>query len=451
ILKSGEHDDAFYSEFWGTVATGRVWSGRIVNRKKDGALYTEECTVSPVWDSSGTIVNFVALKRDITQHLALSQQLVQAQKMESIGTLAGGVAHDFNNILQVALGYSELILADEEFPRQYRTDLQKIHDSAVRGAELVQRLLTFSRKTDFKPRPIDLNRRIVELRKMLERTLPKMIDLDLALSEGKAVINADPTEIDQVLMNLAVNARDAMPDGGTLSFQTVNTVLDEDYARTHVDVKPGPNVLLTVRDTGSGMAKDTLEHIFEPFFTTKGMGEGTGLGLAMVHGIVKQHGGHIMCYSEPGHGTSFKIYFPAVMSRGAEENTIVGKKPLGGSETILLVDDEELIRDLGARILTKAGYKVIMTHNGREALEVYREHGHEIALVVLDLIMPEMGGKQCLEGMLSHNPQIKVVIASGFSGGGPGKDALEAGAKGFVGKPYDIRQMLEVIRAVLDA
>ncbi|MBM3302472.1 MAG: response regulator, partial [Deltaproteobacteria bacterium] len=351
---------------------------------------------------------------------------------------------------QVALGYCEFILSDEELPERYRADLRKIHQSAKRGADLVQRLLTFSRKTEIKPQPLNLNRRIVDLRKMLERTLPKMIDIQLSLDEDLAKINADPTQIDQVLMNLAVNARDAMPDGGRLIIETATIMLDEEYTSTHLDAKPGHYVLLTVTDTGTGIDKDTFEHIFEPFYTTKGVGQGTGLGLGMVHGIVKHHGGHISCYSEPGRGTTFKIYLPALLEDEESEDAAARVMPRGGSETILLVDDEELIRGLASKILTKAGYEVITASNGKEALEAYQIRSDEIALVLLDLIMPEMGGKQCLEGLLSLDPSVKVVIASGYSAYGPTKEALAAGAKGFVNKPYDIWQMLEVVRAVLD-
>ncbi len=258
------------------------------------------------------------------------------------------------------------------------------------------------------------------------------------------------TQIDQILMNLAVNARDAMPDGGRLIFETGNVTLDEEYTRTHLEARPGAYVRLAVTDTGSGMGKETQEHIFEPFYTTKGIGVGTGLGLAMVHGIVKQHGGHVTCYSEPGEGTSFKIYFPALTETEEKEETIVREMPRGGTETVLLVDDEESIRDLGSRILAKAGYKVVTAANGKEAIEAFQVRADEISLVVLDLMMPEMGGKQCLEEILSIDPTAKVIIASGFSADGPTKDALEDGAKAFANKPYDIRQLLEVVRAVLD-
>ncbi len=417
--------------------------------KKDGTVLSVIID-SIVWDDSIWGKVSLSVLRDVTQRRILQKQLLQAQKMEAIGTLAGGVSHDFNNILQVVLGYSELLLGDEGLPQRYQADLQKINESAKRGAELVQRLLTFSRKAEIKPMPLNLNRRINEMWKMLNRTISKMIDIQLVLAEDLATISADATQVDQVLMNLAVNARDAMPEGGKLIVETANIILDEEYAKMHLEAKPGPYVLLMVTDTGAGMHKETLEHIFEPFYTTKEVGEGTGLGLAMVHGIVQQHGGHITCYSEPDQGTTFRIYFPALVSVAGREEASVRLMSRGGSETILLVDDEEHIAELGTRILGKVGYTVLTAKNGREALDLYTAHREKISLVILDLIMPELGGKQCLEELVKIDPSIKVVIASGYSARGPGKDALAAGAKGFVNKPYDLRQMLEVVRSVLD-
>lgn len=451
ILKSGEHDTEFYKRLWGTIKGGDIWSGRLINRKRDGQLYHEDATISPVKDSSGKIVNFVAVKRDITEHLELSKQLYQAQKMEAVGTLAGGVAHDFNNILQVVLGYSELILGDEKLPGDHRADLEKIRESAGRGADLVQRLLTFGKKAEIKPQPLNLNHRITELRKMLERIIPKMIDIQLLLDEDLATIDADPIQIDQVLMNLAVNARDAMPEGGALFIETQNVIVDADCARSHLEAKPGQYVLLRISDTGHGMDKETLEHIFEPFYTTKRLGQGTGLGLAMLFGIVKQHHGFIKCNSEIGHGTTFSIYLPALASHEDIEQTRVGPMPRRGAETILLVDDEDLIRDLGKRILRKAGYTVLTASNGKEALEIYRKEQRRIALVILDLIMPEMGGEECLEGLLSLDPSVKVLIATGHSANAATKKTLSSGAMGVVSKPYDIPQVLEIVREVLDA
>ncbi|MEW6111230.1 MAG: PAS domain S-box protein [Thermodesulfobacteriota bacterium] len=451
LFKSGEHDAAFYKQMWETITSGEIWSGRIVNRRKDGTLYHEEATISPVRDAFGKITNFVAVKRDITEHMELSRQLLQAQKMEAIGTLAGGIAHDFNNLLQVILGYSELILSDEQLPSAYKDDLERINQAGRNGADLVQRMLTFSRKTEIKPKPLNLNHRISQVEKLLSRTIPKMIDIEMVLAEDLEVINADPIQMEQVIMNLAVNARDAMPEGGKLVIHTANVRLDEVYARTHLGARPGPYVLLSVSDTGIGMDKETLDHVFEPFFTTKGVGEGTGLGLATVYGIVKQHGGYIMCYSEPDKGTTFKLYFPALVAETTAEVKVPRLMPRGGSETVLLVDDEELVRDLGTRILRRAGYTVLTATNGIEALELYVSQPGIISLVILDLIMPEMGGKQCLEELLKIDPWAKVLVASGYAQSGPARAATQAGAKGFVGKPYDITELLKTVRDVLDA
>ena len=350
----------------------------------------------------------------------------------------------------MVLGYSELVLADEDLPDRLRDDLGKVLLSARNGADLVQRLLTFSRKTETKPLDLDLNQRIRQTQKFLERTIPKMIDIELILADDLDRIHADPTQMDQVLMNLAVNARDAMPEGGKLVIETANVLIDEEYVRSHLEAKPGRYVLLRVSDTGSGMDKETLDHIFEPFYTTKGPGEGTGLGLAMVFGIVKQHHGFINCYSEVGHGTTFKIYLPAIIAETQSDQPVVTSMPQGGTETILLVDDEELIRDLGKRILSKAGYTVLTAGNGKEALDLYRSNKGNISLVILDLIMPEMDGKQCLEELLKINPGAKVLVASGYSADGPTKEALQGGAKGFVSKPFDMGQLLQTVRKVLD-
>ena len=312
ILKSGKQDQEFYRNLWSTVTQGKVWRGRFVNRRKDGTFYREDATISPVRDRSGGIVNFVAVKRDVSQELSLQEQLLQAQKMEAIGTLAGGIAHDFNNLLTVVMGFSELLLAEKEQDHPEYADLQKIFHAARNGAELVQRLLMFSRKSEPKPVPMNLNKQIVEVEKLLRRTIPKMIDIKLELSADLPRINADPSQVEQVIMNLAVNARDAMPDKGKLTLRTDIVTLDEEYCRLHVEANPGEYVLLEISDTGHGMDKETAEHIFEPFFTTKEMGRGTGLGLAMVYGIVKQHNGHITVYSEVGKGTTFRVYLPAI-------------------------------------------------------------------------------------------------------------------------------------------
>jgi len=338
-----------------------------------------------------------------------------------------------------------------DLPDQFRDDLGKVLLAGRSGADLVQRLLTFSRKTETKPLDLNLNQRIRQTQKFLQRTIPKMIDIELVLADDLADTHADPTQVDQVLMNLAVNARDAMPEGGKLVIETANVLLHEDYTRSHVEAKPGPYVLLRISDTGSGMDKETLEHIFEPFYTTKGSGAGTGLGLAMVFGIVKQHRGFINCCSEVGHGTTFKIYLPAVIAETQYDLPVVTAMPQGGTETILLVDDEDFVRNLGKRILERSGYTVLTAANGKKALKLYRRERKKISLVILDIIMPEMGGKQCLEKLLKIDAKARVLIASGFAANGQTSEALERGARGFVGKPYNMKEMLQSVREVLDS
>lgn len=450
FLSSGRHDEAFYQRMWKTITSGKVWSGRLINKKKDGTPFEEEAAITPIKDESGEIVNYVAVKRDVTNVVALEKQLRQAQKMEAIGTLAGGIAHDFNNLLTIVLGFTELLLIDqsEEDPRY--EDLQKVALTARHGGELVQRLLTFSRRAETRLRPLDLNDQVRQVKELLARTIPKMIKLELSLEANLKTIHGDPAQIEQLLLNLAVNAKDVMPEGGRLSLETKNIVLDEEYCSRHLEVKPGEHALLTVSDTGPGMEKEVVDRIFEPFYTTKLPGEGTGLGLAMVFGIVKSHGGHIDCHSEPGVGTVFRIYLPVAEDDTELSPAISGEMPAFGTETILVVDDEELVRELGRRLLSRVGYEVVTAATGREALELYREHSTRISLVILDLMMPDMGGTECLEELLRIDPEAKVLIASGYSPNGRTREILEVGARGFVSKPFKAKQMLRMIREILD-
>ncbi len=451
VLKSDKHDDDFYREMWGIISSGKGWAGRISNRMKDGSLREFETTISPIRDDSGAIVNFVSVNRDVTQEVALEAQLLQAQKMEAVGTLAGGIAHDFNNLLQVIQGYTEVLLHDTNHEQSGYEPLKKIHGSAKRGAELTSQLLTFSRKVQSERRPLDLNQEVEQVKNLLERTIPKMIEIELYLSKTDAIVSADPVQVEQALMNLAVNAMDAMPEGGKIILETEKAVLDEQFCKVHLGAKPGEYVLLSISDTGHGMDKEILDHVFEPFYTTKEVGKGTGLGLAMVYGIVKTHEGYILCYSELDSGTTFKIYLPALVQSGHWREAGEGDDQLkGGDETILLVDDEKYIRELGVELLTDVGYEVFTATDGEGALQLYRKEQQRIDLVILDLVIPGMGGKKCYEEILKINPQAKILIVSGYSVNGPGKEAMEAGAKGFVGKPFDVSHMLETVRDILD-
>ena len=382
---------------------------------------------------------------------ALQSQLQQAQKMEALGTLAGGIAHDFNNILAVIIGYSELILEEAELRGDEPQSIQAVLQAGNRARDLVNQILTFSRKMESELMPVDLNRVVRQTGEMLERTIPKMIRIEQNLEKDLHPINADAGQLSQVIMNLAANAKDAMPEGGRLVIDTRNVTLAQGHCASRVGLAPGDYVLLTISDTGWGMDQETLKHIFDPFFTQKDVGKGTGLGLATVYGVIKNHDGHINCDSKPGQGTTFEIYFPALLSIEPDESL----EPLsfevkGGSETILMVDDEERIRDLGQRILTRKGYGVLLAETGEEALEIYYERPEEVDLVILDISMPGMGGHKCLQALLSANPKLKVIIASGYSLNGQLDDVLASGAAAFVPKPFLSADLLAAVRKVLD-
>ena len=383
----------------------------------------------------------------------IEAQLRQAQKMEALGTLAGGIAHDFNNILSAIIGYSELGLEDAEAGIANPYALKEILQAGDRAKDLVTQILTFSRKLEPELRPVNLNQVIKQTERMLERTIPKMVGIELFLEDDLWTANADFNQMSQVLLNLCANSSDAMPDGGRLVLETQNITLDEDYSQQRLEAAPGEYILLSVSDTGQGIDKKTMDHIFDPFFTQKDVGRGTGLGLATVYGIIKSHKGHITCHSEVGRGSTFKIYLPAVHFEGGSlsSNKADEENINGGNENIMLVDDDEAIRDLGRELLIRHGYRVLTADTGESALELYKEFGSDIDLLVLDISMPGMGGQKCLEKLQAINPEIKVVISSGYSRYGPLKDALVKGATAFVPKPFNKTEMLKTVRDMLDA
>lgn len=416
--------------------------------KSGETLWVELSSVFRTWEGRPASLNFM---RDISQEKRLESQLIHAHKMEAVGTLAGGIAHDFNNLLQAISGYTELLLQQSAEGERGARELQEISRAARRGSELTRQLLTFSRKVESKLQPVDLNRVVTGVQTLLERTIPKMIHIELRLMTDIKPVNADASQIEQVLMNLAVNARDAMPDGGTLSIHTSNITLDELYCRRHPDLSPGDYVLLAVADTGHGMDKATMDHIFDPFFTTKEIGKGSGLGLAIAYGIVKSHSGHIRCASRPDQGTVIEIYLPAVEGiEGAQSDLGDSPRPRGGDETILLVDDDDALRDLGEQMLRLYGYTVISAPDGEDAVEIYTRHRDRIDLVILDLIMPGMGGSLCLQELLAVNPDARVLITSGYSPEGESEKAIRSGAAAFLQKPYDLHELLGAVRTILD-
>lgn len=391
------------------------------------------------------------IARDISERKHLEAQLLHDQKMEAVGKLAGGIAHDFNNLLQVIQGYTDLLLLDKNTGDRGYREILEIGHAASKGAKLVHQLLTFSRRIESKLRPINLNHEVTRVVNLLDRTILKTVQIEIHLADNLWNINGDSSQLEQVLINLSVNARDAMPEGGRLIIETQNTSLDDEYCKRHLWAQPGDYVLLTVSDTGFGMDGEIREHIFEPFYSTKEIGKGSGLGLAMVYGIVKNHGGYIMCYSEPGEGTIFKIYFPTMEKSPVRPHPQAARSGLqGGNETILLVDDEEFIRTLVKQLLGEFGYTVHTVSSGEEALRFFENATAHPDLVILDLIMPGMGGRRCLQELLRRYPRAKILVASGFSANGPARETMELGAKGFVGKPYQLRDILMAIRQVLE-
>jgi two-component system, cell cycle sensor histidine kinase and response regulator CckA len=422
-LKSGQHDDSFYRDMWTTISSGRIWHGRVVNRRKDGTVYTEESTISPVRDAAGAIVNYVAIDRDVTEELRsrdekafLEEQLRQAQRVESIGRLAGGVAHDFNNMLGVILGYGETILQELHQGDPLRNDVAQIVEAGRRSAALTRQLLAFSRRQTLQLEVLNPNAVVKNVEKMLRRLIGEDIELILSSSEDVALVKADAGQLEQVIMNLAVNARDAMPQGGTLIVETANVELDSQYCELHVDVVPGRYVMLAVSDTGCGMDRQTMAQIFEPFFTTKEKGKGTGLGLATVYGIIKQLGGSILVSSEPRQGTTFKIYLPQTLAEPVMKQAQPEEEGRQGSgRHVLVVEDEGALRGLIVAILSRQDFHVTASANSGEALLLVEEKGLRPDLVITDVVMPGMSGSVLVERLRRTQPGLKVLYMSGYA------------------------------------
>ncbi len=427
------------------VARGERVALETVRQRKDGTLVDVSILGTPITVNGGQVAVY-GIYRDITERKHLEEQLRQAQKMEAIGTLAGGIAHDFNNILTSIMGFASVIYSELPVDSPLRHDVETIIRSTQRGSELTRQLLTFARRGQVKVYPLNLNDIAREVVSLLERTIDKAIALESHLAEDLAIVEGNAGQLHQMLLNLCLNARDAMPQGGRLIIETQNVTLSEEKARTELDLEAGQYVLLSVTDTGVGMDAETQQHLFEPFFTTKE--EGRGLGLAIVYGVVRRHGGAIHVYSEPGQGSTFKVYLP-VAGRLAEAPPLAEAEVVGGTETVLVVDDEEPVRKLLRRILEQGGYTVLLAADGIEAVKLYAERSAEIDLVVLDIIMPWMGGQETYERLREINPDVKVLLSSGYSENGQAQDILAAGAKGFLQKPYDQRTVLRKVREVL--
>ena len=454
ILKSGRQDPAFYRNLWETLRRGEVWRGTFLNRRKDGTLYEEDAVISPVRDPSGQVVNYVAVKRDVTDVRRMEEQLRQSQKMEAVGRLAGGVAHDFNNLLTAISGYSDLLLHRLPEYSTLRRDVEEIRKAGDRAAALTRQLLAFSRRQVLQPKVLDLNAVVTNMGQMLRRLIGEDIELSTDLSPSLSRVKADPGQIEQVIVNLAVNARDAMPDGGRITIATADADLSPAYAAAHPEVRPGPHVLLSVADTGHGMDDETQAHLFEPFFTTKERGKGTGLGLATVYGIVQQSGGHIRVNSAADSGSTFLIYLPRVEApedggQGAVRPPL--PRPSPGTETVLLAEDEEVVRRFAREILSGNGYKVLEAGNGREALLLSEAHRGEIHLLLTDVVMPKMSGRELTERIRPLRPDLRILYMSGYTDDAILRHGVLEDGIPFLQKPFTSEGLARKVREVLDS
>lgn len=416
----------------------------------NGNSHFYDLIIEPLMNTENKIVGITCASFDMTEKKKLESQLNQAQKMEAIGRLAGGVAHDFNNILTVINGYTDLMLASF-IPDNVKKPLEQIQKAGKRAARLTEQLLAFSRKQVIKPEIINLNKIIIEHMSILRRILREDIEIKTLLAPDLGNINMDPVQVEQVILNICVNARDAMPSGGKLTIETKNCEFDEKYINNHPEAKMGKYIMLEISDSGVGMSQNTMSNIFEPFFTTKELDKGTGLGLAMVYGIVKQNQGFIFVYSEPGKGASFKIYFPMINEKNDQnQKEIINDADLHGEETILIVEDDENVMEVTESALKSYGYNTITAVNGKKAIEIFKKHASEINLVLTDVIMPEMGGKELIKNLIALNPGLKVIYFSGYSDNSIVNHGILDENIEYIQKPFAIEKLLLKIRSVLD-
>jgi two-component system cell cycle sensor histidine kinase/response regulator CckA len=453
LLRSGRQDDAFYHRLCEAITTGQTWHGRLLNGKKDGTLYPVDATITPVRNQGGEVVNYVATMRDVSVEVSLEERVRHAQKMEALGRLAGGIAHDFNNLVTVIELGTRLMERRMRLDDPMWADVQRIRETTQRATDLTRRLLHFSRREPSQSKVLQLSRLAEDLSWMLRRIIGSDIQLVTRLAEDLWPVEVDPTQMEQVIMNLVVNARDAMPMGGTLTIETANVVLDGADATGHLDTGSGSYVQLTVTDTGLGMSDEVKAHIFEPFYSTKKRGEGTGLGLATVFGIVKQAGGHIRVRSQPGAGTSFEIYLPRTdkAEEQPEEALTAAIHSEGrATETILVVEDDPLVLDLTVRLLASRGYRVQAANNGQEALEMSERDDNDIHLLLTDLILPKIGGWELSERLQKQRPDMQVLYMSGYGDDTSVARRVLDADRPLLTKPFDVEALADKVRAVLD-
>ncbi len=455
LLRSEQQTPEVQAQIAEAFRTGSVWSGELVNRRKDGRLFTDATTVTPVRNGAGEVTHFIEIMQDVTEQRALLQQFLQAQKMESIGRLAAGIAHDFNNQLQGILGFSDLLRRTMPEEDERRADIEEIRKAAYAAANLTRQLMAFGRRQALEMQVLDLNRLIADGHKMYQRLFGEDIVFTLDLAPDIERVRADPGQLDQVLMNLLVNARDAMPKGGRVTISTFNAILDARDVGAWPDVRPGRFVVLAVADTGVGIAPEVMAHIFEPFFTTKAKHVGTGLGLATVYGLAQQHGGWVHVYSEQGAGCTFKVYLPSCASA---DTAVTAPAPVvnepiqsGDGQRILLVEDEPGVRELALRILRQNNYTVIAAASVGEALQLYAAADAPFELLLSDVVLPDGNGLDLVEQLLALQPGLRVLMASGYTDERSRWPAIQARGLRFIPKPYPVATLLRTLHEVLHA
>jgi len=450
LLQSGTASPELYKNLWKTILSGKEWRGEFQNKKKNGEVYWEDALISPIFNNDGAITNFLAVKEDITERKQLEKHLLQTQKMETIGTLAGGIAHDFNNILYPIVGYTEMLLEDIPEDSPLRESLYEIFTGAMRASDLVKQILTFSRQDSYKFQFLKIQPVIKEALKLIRSTIPTTINIKQEIRDDCGIIKADPTQIHQIVMNLATNAYHAMEDnGGELKINLREITLSEQDVIGQ-DIEPGTYACLTVADTGIGMDKYTIGKAFDPFFTTKDRSKGTGMGLSVIHGIVKNAGGSINVYSEVGQGTEFHIYLPVVKSSSEQHELQTKESIQGGTEQILLVDDETTILKMEKQMLERLGYQVVSCDNSLKALETFQATPDEFDVVITDMAMPNMPGDKLSAELIKLRPDIPILLCTGFSERLPEEKAVSIGIKGFLMKPIVRADLSKKIREVLD-
>ncbi|MGA9539008.1 MAG: response regulator [Desulfobacterales bacterium] len=450
ILKSGLQKPVFYQELWNTISNGHPWQGCFINRRKCGTHYSEEAVIVPVMDGNGSICNYVGIKRDVTQENHLQRQLIQSQKMEAIGTLAGGIAHDFNNILSAILGYAELAVYEIPEGGPGRHDVAEVIKAGNRAKDLVRQILTFSRKTEQDFKSIDIAPLLKEALKFLRASLPSTIDIRTRISAENTRVLCTPTMIQQILMNLCTNAAQAMKDsGGILDVSLTKTAIETAEIKQHPGLRPGPHLQLTVGDTGPGIEPDILARIFDPYFTTKEKGEGTGLGLSVVHGIIQTLKGSVQVDSCPGSGAIFHVFLPCAASQD-EPTAIQPIAPPTGNERILLVDDEEVLAAMGKQILEHLGYRVTVRTNSSDALNTFQSHPQDFDLVISDRTMPRMTGFELAEQIKTIRPDIPIILCTGYSDEIEVERAATQGISRMLMKPLGMNELADAVRSALD-